>query len=70
MKVCDGIHRLTQGVTNFYVIEESGKYTLADAGTPRDWDYFVRALASLGGRQGWQLQVVSAISRAQAAGPS
>ena len=27
MQVSEGIHRLTQGVTNFYLIEESGKYT-------------------------------------------
>jgi glyoxylase-like metal-dependent hydrolase (beta-lactamase superfamily II) len=32
--VSEGIHRLTRGVTNFYLIEESGKFTLVDAGTP------------------------------------
>jgi glyoxylase-like metal-dependent hydrolase (beta-lactamase superfamily II) len=50
VQVSDGIHRLTRGVTNFYLIEESGKYTLVDAGTPGDWAYFARSLAELGGK--------------------
>ena len=50
MQVSEGIHRLTQGVTNFYLIEESGKYTLVDAGTPGDWAFFARSLAGLGGK--------------------
>lgn len=50
MQVSDGIHRLTQGVTNFYLIEESGKYTVVDAGTPGDWAYFARSLAGLGAK--------------------
>ena len=33
MQVSEGIHRLTQGVANFYLMEESGKYTVVDAGT-------------------------------------
>jgi glyoxylase-like metal-dependent hydrolase (beta-lactamase superfamily II) len=49
MQVSEGIHRLTQGVANFYLIEESGKFTLIDAGTPGDWSYFRRSLAALGG---------------------
>jgi glyoxylase-like metal-dependent hydrolase (beta-lactamase superfamily II) len=47
-QVAEGVYRLTQGVTNFYLIEESGKFTLIDAGTPGDWDYFCRCLAPLG----------------------
>lgn len=50
MQVSEGIHRLTRGVTNFYLIEESGKYTLVDAGTPGDWAFFSRSLAGLGGK--------------------
>ena len=52
MRVSEGIHRLTRGVTNFYLIEESGKYTLVDAGTPADWAFFSRSLAGLGGTLG------------------
>ena len=50
MQVSEGIHRLTRGVTNFYLIEESGKYTMVDAGTPADWAFFSRSLAELGGK--------------------
>jgi glyoxylase-like metal-dependent hydrolase (beta-lactamase superfamily II) len=50
VQVSEGIHRLTRGVTNFYLIEESGKYTLVDAGTPGDWAFFSRSLAELGGK--------------------
>ena len=48
MEVADGIHRLTQGVVNFYLVEDGGKLTLVDAGAPGDWDEFVRAVGSLG----------------------
>jgi glyoxylase-like metal-dependent hydrolase (beta-lactamase superfamily II) len=50
VQVSEGIHRLTQGVTNFYLIEESGKYTLVDAGTPADWAFFARSIAGLGSK--------------------
>jgi glyoxylase-like metal-dependent hydrolase (beta-lactamase superfamily II) len=50
VQVSEGIHRLTRGVTNFYLIGESGKYTLVDAGTPRDWAFFARSLAELGAK--------------------
>ena len=50
MQVSEGIHRLTRGVPNFYLISESGKYTLVDAGTPGDWAFFSRSLAGLGGK--------------------
>jgi glyoxylase-like metal-dependent hydrolase (beta-lactamase superfamily II) len=48
VQVIEGIRRLTQGVTNFYLIEQSGKFTLVDAGTPGDWDFFQRSVTSLG----------------------
>src|ERR1700755_381406 len=48
MEVADGVQLLTQGVTNFYLIGESGKFTVVDAGTPGDWDFFVRSLTTLG----------------------
>ena len=47
-EVAEGVHRLTQGVTNFYLIEEGGKFTVVDAGTPGDWDLFRRSVAALG----------------------
>ena len=48
MQVADGIHRLTGGVCNFYLIDDGGKLVLVDAGAPRDWDLLVRTLATLG----------------------
>jgi glyoxylase-like metal-dependent hydrolase (beta-lactamase superfamily II) len=50
MQVKEGVHRLTQGVVNFYLIEEGGKLLLVDAGAPGDWDLLVRAVAALGHR--------------------
>ncbi|MGA7227024.1 MAG: MBL fold metallo-hydrolase [Acidimicrobiia bacterium] len=47
MQVAQGIHRVTRGVTNFYLIEDSGKVVLVDAGTPKDWDLFTKTLADL-----------------------
>jgi glyoxylase-like metal-dependent hydrolase (beta-lactamase superfamily II) len=49
-QVREGVHRLTQGVVNFYLVEEGGKLLLVDAGAPGDWDLLVRAVAALGRR--------------------
>ena len=49
-QVADGVHRLTQGIANFYLIEQGGKLVLVDAGTPKDWALFSQAVASLGRR--------------------
>jgi glyoxylase-like metal-dependent hydrolase (beta-lactamase superfamily II) len=49
-QVKEGIHRLTQGVVNFYLIEEGGRLLLIDAGAPGDWDLLVRAVTGLGRR--------------------
>lgn len=48
MEVAKGVHRLTQGVVNFYLIEDGGKLVLVDAGTPGDWDLLVRTVSALG----------------------
>jgi glyoxylase-like metal-dependent hydrolase (beta-lactamase superfamily II) len=50
MQVKEGIHRLTQGVVNFYLVEEGGRLLLVDAGAPGDWDLLVRAVTGLGRR--------------------
>lgn len=47
-EVAAGIHRLTDSVANFYLIEESGKLVLVDAGAPRDWALFSQAVRGLG----------------------
>lgn len=48
MQVADGIHRLTQGVVNFYLVEDGGRLTLVDAGAPGDWDELARTVGALG----------------------
>jgi glyoxylase-like metal-dependent hydrolase (beta-lactamase superfamily II) len=48
MEVTNGIHRLTRGIANFYLIEESSGVILVDAGTPRDWRMFVSQMQQLG----------------------
>ena len=47
MEVAKGVRRLTQGVTNFYLVEEGGKLLLVDAGTPGDWELLARAVSTL-----------------------
>jgi glyoxylase-like metal-dependent hydrolase (beta-lactamase superfamily II) len=48
VQVADGIHRLSRGVCNFYLIEEGGRLVLVDAGAPADWSLLVRTLPTLG----------------------
>jgi glyoxylase-like metal-dependent hydrolase (beta-lactamase superfamily II) len=48
VQVAEGVHRLTGGVCNFYLIEDGGRLVLVDAGAPRDWDLLVRTLPTLG----------------------
>lgn len=48
MQVIEGVHRLTHGITNFYLIEQGQKLVLVDAGTPRDWTLFIKTVAELG----------------------
>ena len=51
-EVAPGIHRFTGIVSNFYLVEQSGGLTLVDAGTPGDWQLFLRTLDTLGHRLG------------------
>ena len=47
-EVAHAIHRVSGGITNFYLIEEGGRLTLVDAGTPADWVLLQRALTARG----------------------
>jgi glyoxylase-like metal-dependent hydrolase (beta-lactamase superfamily II) len=47
-EVAEGIHRLSNGVANFYLMQESGKLVLVDAGAPKDWTLFAQAALDLG----------------------
>ena len=44
MEIGEGLERLTHGVSNFYLLEDGGKVTLVDAGTPGDWPVLIEAL--------------------------
>jgi glyoxylase-like metal-dependent hydrolase (beta-lactamase superfamily II) len=48
IEVREGIHRLTRGVVNFYLVEDAGRLTLVDAGAGGDWDVFTAGLAAIG----------------------
>ncbi|HYY77733.1 MAG TPA: MBL fold metallo-hydrolase [Actinomycetes bacterium] len=52
MEVAEGVHRLTQGVVNFYLVEDGGRLVLVDAGAPRDWGLLLRGVAALGRQLG------------------
>jgi glyoxylase-like metal-dependent hydrolase (beta-lactamase superfamily II) len=42
-----GIHRIENNHTNFYVVEQDGRYTVVDAGLPTSWPSLARAVGSL-----------------------
>jgi len=48
MEVTKGIHRLTGGVANFYLIEQDSSLLLVDAGTPHDWRLFASTVTEIG----------------------
>jgi glyoxylase-like metal-dependent hydrolase (beta-lactamase superfamily II) len=48
VRVADRVHRLTQGVVNFYLVEDGGKLTVIDAGAPGNWTFFVQTVAAQG----------------------
>jgi glyoxylase-like metal-dependent hydrolase (beta-lactamase superfamily II) len=56
-EVMSGIYRLTGGVANFYAIEDGGRYTLVDAGTPKDWSLLLEVLRL----QGASLDAIDAV---------
>ncbi len=50
MEVAAGVHRLTKGIVNWYVVEDAGKLVVVDAGTPGDWALLVETVGRLGRR--------------------
>ena len=47
-QIAEGVHRLDNVYTNWYLLEQGGRLTVLDAGLPGDWREFSSALASLG----------------------
>jgi glyoxylase-like metal-dependent hydrolase (beta-lactamase superfamily II) len=49
--VADGIHRVEDSYTNWYIVEEDGRLLVVDAGVPSSWDSLHSALDQLGRRR-------------------
>jgi glyoxylase-like metal-dependent hydrolase (beta-lactamase superfamily II) len=50
LNVADGVHRIEDAHTNWYLVEEGGRLTVVDAGVPASWDSLQEALAATGRR--------------------
>jgi len=46
--IADGVHRIGERFVNWYLIEESGRLTVVDAGLPASWHSLLEALNGLG----------------------
>lgn len=46
--VAEGVHRVEDAHTNWFIIEENGRLTVVDAGVPTSWGSFQEALRALG----------------------
>jgi glyoxylase-like metal-dependent hydrolase (beta-lactamase superfamily II) len=47
-KVAQGVHRVADGLVNWYLIEDGDEVALVDAGWPRSWPRVAAALGELG----------------------
>ena len=48
--VAEGVHRIEDSFTNWYLLEEEGRLTVVDTGVPTSWPSLIEALRSLGYR--------------------
>lgn len=46
--VAEGVHRVEDSFTNWYLIEEDGRLTVVDTGVPTSWSSLIEALGNLG----------------------
>jgi glyoxylase-like metal-dependent hydrolase (beta-lactamase superfamily II) len=46
--VADGVHRIEDAYTNWYLIEHDRRLTIVDTGLPTSWSSLLSALRSLG----------------------
>ena len=46
--VAPGVHRVEDAYTNWYLLEDRGRLTVVDAGTPASWESLHAALAQIG----------------------
>jgi glyoxylase-like metal-dependent hydrolase (beta-lactamase superfamily II) len=50
--VAEGIHRVEDAHTNWYLVEDAGRLTVVDTGLPRSWSSLQTALRDIGRRPG------------------
>jgi glyoxylase-like metal-dependent hydrolase (beta-lactamase superfamily II) len=50
--VAEGVHRVEDAYTNWYLIEHDGRLTIVDTGVPSSWSSLLSALRSLGRETG------------------
>src|SRR4051794_2705641 len=50
--VAEGVHRVEDAYTNWYIVEDDGGVTIVDAGVPTSWDLLQSALTALGRARG------------------
>jgi glyoxylase-like metal-dependent hydrolase (beta-lactamase superfamily II) len=48
--VAEGVHRIEDAYTNWYLLEQDGRLTIIDAGVPTSWESLHEALGRLGRR--------------------
>src|SRR4051812_42777519 len=48
--VADGVHRIEDAYTNWYIVEEDDRLTVVDTGVPGSWESLFEALSRLGRR--------------------
>jgi glyoxylase-like metal-dependent hydrolase (beta-lactamase superfamily II) len=48
MEVAERVHRLHDGIVNFYLVEDGAKLTLIDAGGPKHWGLLSSTLDAIG----------------------
>src|SRR3954447_15284402 len=46
--VAEGVHRVEDAYTNWYLVEDAGRLTIVDAGVPTSWQSLQEALRALG----------------------
>lgn len=47
-QIADGVHRVADGIVNWYLVQEGGEIALYDAGWPRSWPRIEAAVRELG----------------------
>jgi len=50
LNVAEGVHRIEDANTNWFIVEEDGRLLVVDAGVPSSWDSLHEALGRLGRR--------------------